>query len=87
MVLLFAEREAVTVRSEPSVLLDKIGFAETKKLGDGCDFLMLDANVARPLAARGAALALIENTRFEIDCVVSRTAMILGGPANHGNWL
>lgn len=60
------EDETAAIRSQPHVALDEIVLTEAFEGGQAGKLGLCDANLARPAAASGAALAFMKNRHVRI---------------------
>lgn len=82
VILLFDERESLAVRTQTREFVEEGLLGHIEKVRDCWDFIVLQSHISGPLAASGAALADVENIRFERDLAIAWTAVIFRG-INH----
>ena len=57
-------------------MIEKLRFVDIQKIRHHGNFILFDPDVARPLAARRAALANVIHTGIQNDVAVSRTSKL-----------
>lgn len=64
---LFQQRQALSVRTKPGVMLDEFGFMQAEIGSDTRQFHIGQTDLARPAATRRASLAFVENRHGRIS--------------------